>query len=394
MRSCVFLITLLIFHLPTLATNNVASTRDSTFYSGVEISHITGRPIKNHPFFPEFSHSHILNIRYSIVPNKNWMSEYGYPQTGFNIMLGTLGNHEVLGEFIALYPSWTFTYNLIKPLKRFRTQVKLGSGLAYFNRPFHPLNNNENIVIGSSLMNITHVNVTTSISVFHNISAKFGTGFIHFSSGHVKIPNVGYNMIPFTSSLVYTFTAKNEKIVQKPLNFTADSTIRINTRISVGFHEMAGTTAPNRGPVYPVYSLSLYGSKRMSKIRDLGIGLNSSYYVSFYDFNRSEHYFEGNERLNSFVFETFIHNKFLFGHFAFITEAGYKFFNPLFKEIYVNQSSGVSLPKLKQHLNIRLGFIGYPFHTAFDLRNVGVGAFIKANAGQADFVELFMNVKL
>jgi len=79
------------------------------------------------------------------------------------------------------------------------------------------------------------------------------------------------------------------------------------------------------------------------------------------------------------VYTTFIGSKFLFGKFAFITEVGCKLYNPLYKELYINQQISGETPMFKQCLSIRLGIECFVFAKSYSYNIISVGSFIKAN---------------
>jgi len=67
-----------------------------------------------------------------------------------------------------------------------------------------------------------------------------GAGFIHCSTGRVKIPNLGYNIVPLSFSVIYKPDQKNID-VRKNLNFPESKKVRFNIRASIGLQEMYGT---------------------------------------------------------------------------------------------------------------------------------------------------------
>ena len=89
--------------------------------------------------FSFFRHLHQAN---------SWVDFYKDPKVGMSFFIGSVGNNEVLGRYIATYG---FAELPIARLKKFELSWKLGSGLGVTNRKYDSIFNPENIAIGSNL---------------------------------------------------------------------------------------------------------------------------------------------------------------------------------------------------------------------------------------------------
>ncbi len=194
---------------------------------------------------------------------KNWHSQYNYPDLGVGLFYSSLNNNQTLGNVTALY---YFINGKIFNLKKIGLNYDVGLGIARSSAPFDINTNLYNIAIGSK----HNAFIRLGTGVYYNISEKlkFKTGikFSHYSNGAFETPNKGINIFTINASITYSFNSNNpEKIIVAPRNIQKH---HFYTTYSAGVHEVA---QPN-GNKYFVSSLALDYVYKPKNKSGFGIG--------------------------------------------------------------------------------------------------------------------------
>lgn len=345
-----------------------------------------GQVVKNYPHLPGSGAFLSTEIYAGYLSNgyQAWHSHFGFPQVGVSLIYNDFGNDKSFGQNISVLPNITFRQGNIAT---FYTEIRLGFGLAFFNRHYDILKNPENQYIGSTITNISFASFNAVRFITDKVAIKAGISAFHFSNGHYQLPNIGMN-IP-AATLGIKFLPKGKPVFINKRIEDYEKKIRLNVRFGTGWHEFGHATYPVGGPKYPVYMATVYGSKRITAVNSLQSGLFINYYTDFLDFITTQDLWETNRHMKSAVVTVFAGHEFITGHFGFVAEAGINLYNPFYKKftgIY-NEKPTVST-FLKTWSSNKLGFQYYPLSPEKNARyKVFIGAYIKANFGQADFVE-------
>ena len=353
--------------------------------SFVEYSLNAGRIVKNYPVFPARKlaviNSFVIGSRLS--GNKSWHPYYNFPNASFELAYGNLGNKKVLGNFSALLYRFEFSYKLNN---KFYAEISPAFGVAYFNKPYHAINNPENTLVGSAFTfsAAARLNLRYYINPFWSVSA--GAGVYHCSNSHYQLPNLGINL-PFASAgLRYHI---------RPLNFLfgsrsieKDSTYHFQVRLAVGHNEQGASTFPVNGPKYPIYLGAFYVTRYLTPVNKFHVGIEGWHNSGLYDFITSQRYYDNKEHLRSSSLQAVVGNEFLFGHFSMLINGGIYFYNPVYHEKLRRENDKDFKKQLKGWITARLGFQYYlKDATIYHKNNFYAGVYIKTNLGQADFLE-------
>jgi hypothetical protein len=343
-----------------------------------------GRILPNYPGHPSAPLS--LSVSASLCQSNehtSWGSNFRNPETGLALRLAYLGNNEILGNQISVYPFVNFQLNK-KPKPIY---LKLGLGLALFNKPYDSITNKSNQVLGSVLS--WHFNGTFYKTLMRTNDYEFrlGLGYYHASNGHIQIPNYGLNAFLLSGEILL----RNSTRLKSIQAYTKDTSLSywvVEHRIGLGVHELAGTTTPVGGPKYTVLTTGFnvgYIPRNHIKWK---AGLIGRYYTSYY------HYMYDRNRnprlLDASSIHLMIGSEFFLGHVGLDVELGVCLYRPFFREFYdqfVDRSERDYF--LKNLFNNRLGLNYYLINPYKRPKyNVKVGGHINANFGQADFSDL------
>jgi hypothetical protein len=300
---------------------------------------------------------------------------------------GYLGNKDVLGSNISVIPNISFK---LAGKGKLSLELLFGMGFSYFDKPYDIVGNPDNIVIGSHITNITTLSVNGIYKASKKLEIVFGAGAQHYSNGHIQIPNVGAN-IPFANAGVKFFIDENNAEFHSQdslINF--DKKIKFVLSAGMGMHEFASPTIPVGGPKYPVYVASAFLTKRLSVITNLVFGLQSNYYVSYYDFITSNSFYNDNGRLKSIRLIAFGGVEMIMGRFGFLLHLGLNVYNPFYNDLQeLNENTTGFKNFTKRYISSKLGAQYYILNQVETTKlKPFIGLYLNGNAGQADFVEI------
>ena len=138
-----------------------------------------------------------------------WEQLYRYPDYGLSVMYSTLGNHDVFGEYTALFPWYRIHFI---DTHAFSLYYRLGVGLCYVDRVFDPEHNYRDRAIGSRLNIFFNLETGARILLYRQLWLTLGTGFNHLSNANLKEPNFGLNDLTFYGGFSWTPTPSEVRI--------------------------------------------------------------------------------------------------------------------------------------------------------------------------------------
>ena len=386
-----FIVFSLLFQSVLYAQTDSARITPKTFKNNlISFDYYQGKMFKIYETCPSVSNSRYVSINYQwqTTGAKLWHRSYAFPVVGLSFYYNSLGNDSILGHSLGLCPNMIIK---IRGQKRWGAFVKVATGFAFFNKPYNRETNPKNLIIGSKITNMTQLSFNTFIKVTPKITLNAGYSIFHFSSGHMSIPNYGYNDLAWNVGL--QFKPYNRIMVKPPKDSITQKQILFNTRFSLGYHELSGTVSPSGGPLYPIYSFSTYVSKRIGTVNNFRLGLSAKYFSGYHDFMLSEGYFTGNENAKSWVLSVLFGDEWQIGHIGFLLEPSLKFYNPFYQIKYVDEAiTDKSKMIMKRWLSIKSGFSYYLLHSADKPKwNPAIGMYINTNRTQADYVDFSLS---
>lgn len=211
--------------------------------------------------------------------------KYGFPFKGYGISYTNPGNPDVVGYAFAAY---AFTEFQFFSYGKFGLHMRVNSGLAYLTKKYDKITNPENIALGTNLCYYFNL----GFNFFYHTGPKgwdlrFTPGFIHYSNGSVRKPNLGLNQLYLSLS------------ISKALGEDFESNYKEYSRDHLSKHEfwIKGTftlsdeysRAPEgRGGGFPCSTIAMGYNFQYSTIGKIGIS-----HDIFYDSNL-HYYFDTN----------------------------------------------------------------------------------------------------
>jgi hypothetical protein len=385
MNKCILLFFLFSCNLSFLPLQSQTDVKSKLLYSFEPVLNF-GRIVKNAPAAPNSNFTFVSDINFSLQANgsKEWHQLYHYPKTGYLLVFGGLGNKRELGNVFGFVPNMTLN---AANKKWYAPRITLGLGVAYFNNPFNDPENVTNLYIGSSFTAMGYASVYVQPRLRVNLDLKAGISVFHCSNGHVQIPNLGINLPALNIGIVYKPSALPENFTKNPV-VLPKAKIHVNIRAGMGVHQLARTTEPIGTAKYAVYVSDIYISRRFGAINNVQAGIEINHYNSYYNYIVRENMFGSDRKLKATVVTAFLGHEFMIGHVSLLSQGGINIYNPFYRE-YVKQfksDQGIKT-ELKKYISTRLGLQYYIWDPKYCTRhNIFVGAYIKANFGQADFI--------
>jgi len=355
-----------------------------------EVQYAAGKIPSMYPGSPKnsFTNGAEFHIGYQTYGTKNWHRLFNYPRMGVSFIYQDLGSSRVLGQQISIVPTVYFSTALKENAKIF-AELRYGLGMAIFNRPYDSIKNPENRLAGSRVAWQFTVGANLRWQFSPLASLQLGGLWYHASNGHTKLPNVGVNSYAgYVSILVHPFN-KIARTHQRD-SMALDKKWHVNFRLGIGWHERGSGLRSDDKKTYPAYTASVYASKRLWKIFMAKVGFTYRYYPLYKSFLQDYQITDSKLTLKSSAFILFIGNEFLLGHFAISLEAGLNLYKPAYKPFFDKFEYPSKFGYImKQYISTRFGVNYYILDPYLHPRNnVFIGAYVSANMGQAEFLEM------
>ena len=362
----------------------------SAGYTSAQISYdlnlAVGKVIQNYPRFPVRNAAFIARTSFNkkLSGGAAWHQYYNHPEWTIQVLYGSLGNKEELGNIAGLSTGFRFNNDVTN---RWTLSAAATFGIAYFNKPYNEVSNPDNVAVGASFTPLFTVDAGAFYHINPYWSALTMISFLHCSDAHTHLPNLGINLPMLTIGVRYR-PVPAIMTQQNTTSSITDKKPKLNFRVALGLHEQGAADGPVNGPTFPVYLASLYIYRHYNPIARWQMGIDAYYNSGVYSFITSQRYYEDKEKAKSISVLYMVGHEFIFGHFSMVTQGGLYLYNPFARDRY-EESDKDTKGFLKQYLAARYGF-QYYFKNAFlkKHQNFFAGWYVKTNLGQADFMEM------
>ena len=156
--------------------------------SGVLMAH---RETMSH-LVQDRSFAYELEFSRQDTSNDVWSQIFKYPSTGLSLTYCDYGNRDVLGTSFSIFRFAKFPLYQSEKLGFF--DFRLGTGLSYITKKYHPYNNKKNIAIGSHINGFVNFQLAWA-KHYNRFFIGGGVDFSHISNASLKMPNQGLNTL-------------------------------------------------------------------------------------------------------------------------------------------------------------------------------------------------------
>jgi hypothetical protein len=307
-------------------TANAQEKRDPLAGWGVEANIMAGKVLKHTKKFradvPDLSTAYEINFTQQTYGTKDWQQRRGYPVLGFGIAYTNYGIDSIYGKCISIYP------NLQVPIirgKKIEWTFRAAFGLGYATRKYERYGTWDtlNTAIGSHFNNYTFFATDLRYRINKHWDVQIGGNFSHMSNAAFRMPNLGINLYGAHVGLRYFPVTSQPERIKKDLKPLKNRWL-VQARVGISATELG----PPDGPLYPIYLVSGYASKRYHSKNKVFAGIDYSYHSHIYQFLRNNEIHVGEEKANSWKGSIFAGHEFLFGHLGIMLQIGVYYKQP------------------------------------------------------------------
>ncbi|QSE98202.1 acyloxyacyl hydrolase [Fulvivirga lutea] len=200
--------------------------------------------------------------------SKYWHKLYNYPQWG---IAASYFNYNVPGE-LGEVGSLTTYLDMTAGKKKHKWRLNIGTGIVYSTGRFDSLTNEENKAISSKISYVLRGTIHKEFQLSENYFFNVNIAFRHYSNGKLNMPNNGMNYPIVGVGLRYV----PKPFKQKDIEWEAkelDRKVHYSVRGSMSWREVWQEDIKHKA-----YSLSVYGSKQVSKYNTILVGVDAFNY--------------------------------------------------------------------------------------------------------------------
>jgi hypothetical protein len=270
-----------------------------------------------------------LNFEWQTMGEKPWNQYFNFPVIGLGLVGLDLGNPEMLGQLLAIYPYIDFKILNTNFLK---LSIKGGAGASFLNKRFDntatDLNNlnTGNAAIGSILNVYFAGGLNLEVPFQNGLSIIAGYHWNHASNGSFYQPNSGINMLNASLGLKYTPNFHSWIEPQKKVIPALPQKFTIELIASGGARELYYLD----NKMFPAASVVLAAHRQIGNNIRLGIGIDG-FYDGVYDGNTKfqRTYLLTNELKNKLRVGISLQPELVFGKMTAGMHFGMYIYNPL-----------------------------------------------------------------
>ncbi len=351
-----------------------------------------GYNVPNYTDFPETAIRQTIGLNIGVHCADTLLSRstvYNFPQYGMNFLYSDLGNDSLLGREFSIAPFLVFS-----PFKNGLNSFKLrlALGLSYFTRFYDPEHNRLNKAIGSGFTWSFQGGIQQRIYIGPKSGLYIGLCYLHASNGHTQLPNFGLNAAMVNFSYQF-YTGSGVLKGTRPSKWEGNKRrcTFLFFRQGNGINELGGTSGPVGGRKGYIFSSTIGGGILFRNHIGVRSGFTYRYYDLQYRFAEENDVTEYARSSGAFASNVyfFAAGEFLIGHAGLDIEGGINLYKPFYPKFFEEFEYGSHFSYIcRKIFPCRIGLNWYLLDTEKNPEhNIGIGAHINANFGEADFSE-------
>jgi hypothetical protein len=346
---------------------------------------MAGNMLDIYPNIPKHrtQQSAFLNLRWG--KTNPYRELYGNPEHGIILSFHELGNRRVFGQAVGLQYQVSFNQYLSR---RWRTFQRINYGGLWVNRPYHFIDNPENIVFGSPFSSMITVSAGVRYKV-HQHAVALQASYWHSSNAHTVLPNVGMNTPMLMLSFERFFYIEDIYIIDtNHRRFQLAPQFGLQLYGALGLNEAGGTIRPTNGAKYNKYLLSLGGSYRYKTIHRVSLTLDAYYDEAYALWNETMQWSSDRPVLGASAVMLLLGHEFIYDRFGLVIQGGVNVYNPTLGQLIGKVESPSTSNRIKRYVPGRFALRYYVNKDEHNDGSLFIQIAVKSNMGQADFMEI------
>lgn len=268
MRKSLAAIIILFGLLIKAGSQSLAQAPGYTFTTGGSI--FNGFVIKHDRYMGHLAqgmtHGFELDFNKNTYGNETWEQVFKYPDIGVSLSCFDYGS-DILGQSLGLIAYSDF---YLMRTRKFEGLFKIGAGFGFHNKPYDRETNNQNVAVGSPVTNSMQLRLGLNYKFTDRWKFTSALTITHFSLAAFTQPNKGINIVTANAGFTYRVSRSTPEYQPLDNNYMWSKALRYNANFYYGLKEIP----PIGGPKYPVYELSFYVGKQVSKTNILTLGID------------------------------------------------------------------------------------------------------------------------
>ena len=219
------------------------------------------------------------SLQLSVQTNgdKLWEQLYNFPRYGFGLYKPFFPDAPYLGNPVAIYGTMGFA---LKRWESISFNFDIGLGLAFNWKSY--LEDKYNLAMGASESAIFSTTFSFEKRLVNGLRFYAGAGFVHFSNGSLKVPNLGINIFTPKLGMGYNFTKpEREYKYQVVPEYKKNSEIYFSAftgwRNILYYGSDVDTLTQRKGVYYSCYGISAAYNYQVSHKSKFGFGVMADY---------------------------------------------------------------------------------------------------------------------
>ena len=129
-----------------------------------------------------------------------WQQANNYPRIGIAAFYGNTGSRQYIGHMAGVFPFVNFT---LHRGAGFRLGFRLGTGMAWVEKPYNVNTNYKNLMLSTHLNSCISMLMEAEARLSTHWAVNGGLSFTHISNGLWQVPNLGLNIPALSLGLRY-----------------------------------------------------------------------------------------------------------------------------------------------------------------------------------------------
>jgi hypothetical protein len=219
-----------------------------------------------------------VQLSFQTSGDKLWEQLYNFPRYGFGFYKPFFPDAPYLGNPVAMYGTVGFT---LKRWEGLSLNFDIGLGLAFNWKSY--LEDEFNLAMGASKSSIFSTTFSLERRLSNGLGFYAGAGFVHFSNGSLKVPNLGINVFTPKAGVSYNLTRpENEYRYQLVPEYQRRAEIFISAftgwRNILYYGTDVDSLTRRKGVYYSCYGISAAYNYQVSHKSKFGFGIMADYF--------------------------------------------------------------------------------------------------------------------
>jgi hypothetical protein len=282
-------------------------------------AHLAGKIFAHRDTLEELASGMPRGIQFDIsrfnISEKSWRTCNCYARTGFSLAIFDYSNRDKLGQ----------SYNLIFFLEpqfninsKFTFSYRAGMGLTYLNRPFHPIQNPENLFYSSPISYMLLISLNGNYNLNDQWKLNAAIFYNHISNGGMRQPNLGMNFPSLSLGIDYVLNPSKSPLKKHQKEKRVSQEDFIYMKVSNSIKTVEANNNVNADVQKPVIGLEMGYLKPISTLNGFSAG-----FELIYDYSWKERNEQWNADFDYRTFNLLAGHNFLLGNFIFSQQLGY-----------------------------------------------------------------------